>query len=106
MKLVLEIEDIIGLPNALSHITQQGDTIMQAIQDFAAAQTATLKQIDDGLNALAGDVNNLDAQIAALTAQLGVLSPEDQAALGAVTASSAALVAKVQALDALTPPAP
>lgn len=81
-----------------------GENIMSAISDFAAKQSAFNDQMDAAITAIAADVKSLDDQIAALQASSGAVTAEDQALLDGITAKSAELLAKVQAVDALTPP--
>ena len=81
-----------------------GENIMSKISDFAAAQSAFNDQMDAAITAIQADVKNLDDQIAALQASSGTITPEDQALLDGITAKSAELLAKVKAVDDMTPP--
>lgn len=77
---------------------------MSAISEFAAKQNAFNDQIDTAITDLQGDVKNLADQIAALQNSPGTITPEDQALLDGITARTQAVVDKLNALDALTPP--
>ncbi len=79
--------------------------LMSAISDFAAKQTAFNARIDAGITGISGDVQKLNALIAQLQSSPGSITPEDQAALDALQTQGDALSTKVEALDALTPPA-
>ena len=92
--------------------------IMQAIDNFAAAQraynTAQATAIDGLVSSLAGvtqDVVDLQAKIVELQNSPGTLTPADQANLDEMQADGAALVTRLQgvqsalgALDAQNPP--
>lgn len=77
---------------------------MSAISEFAAKQAASNARIGAAISGITGDVTNLSAQIAALQASSGVLTVEDQALLDGIQAQGEALVAKLEALDAITAP--
>lgn len=77
---------------------------MTAIADFSAKMTAFFDRQDAAVADLQGDVDNLTAQIAALQASAGTVTPEDQAALDAIQARAQTVSDKLDALDALTPP--
>ena len=83
-----------------------GENIMSKISDFAAAQTAFNDRMDKAIADIVEDVKNLNAQIAALQASSGTITPEDQALLDKLQAQGAALADKLDAADALTPPVP
>jgi hypothetical protein len=82
---------------------------MTIITDFIAAQLAhneaTSKAIDDVATEI-GALNNTIATLKAAQGQTAPLTPEETAAMAALETSGAALQAKAQALDTLTPPAP
>ncbi len=78
--------------------------IMSAISDFAAKQAAFQARIDTAIADLQGDVKSLNDQITALQNSAGGITPEDQALLDGITATSSAVADKLDALDALTPP--
>ena len=77
---------------------------MSAISDFAAAQNAFNDAMDASIAGLQGDIKALDDLIAQLQASAGQISAEDQALLDALQVRSKAMVDKLAALDALTPP--
>ena len=79
---------------------------MSSISDFAAAQAAFNDRIDAAVSGLTGDIQTLSAQIAELQASQGTISPEDQALLDAIQARAESITVRLEALDALTPPAP
>jgi hypothetical protein len=88
----------------LNDIDERLVKLMGAFEDFVAAQTAHNTAVSVSLDGISGDINNLNAQIAALQAAAGGLTAEQQTALDALSAAGAALEAKAAALDALTPP--
>lgn len=79
--------------------------LMSAISDFAAKQSAFNTRIDSAITGLQGDVQTLNDTITKLQNSPGTVTPEDQAALDTLQAQGDALSAKLEALDALTPPA-
>lgn len=78
---------------------------MATVQDFVAQSTVFFDRMDTAVTDLQGDVDNLTKQIADLKANAGGLSPTDQAALDAVSTRVSGIADKLDALDALTPPA-
>ncbi len=78
--------------------------IMSAISDFTAKVQAFFDRQDTAITDLQGDVKTLNDQIAALQASNGAITPEDQAALDAITERASAVSDKLDALDQLTPP--
>ncbi len=85
----------------LNHVL---NTIMSAISDFAAAQSAFQDQIDTAVSGLTGDVKNLADQIAKLQSTPGTITAEDQALLDGIQTRTKGIADKLAALDALTPP--
>lgn len=81
-----------------------GEKIMTVIADFVAAQNAFNDKMDVAIADIQADIKFLNDQIAAL--QLNQINPDDQAALDALKARTQAMADKLDALDALTPPAP
>lgn len=77
---------------------------MSQISDFAAAQNAFQDRIDVAVAGITDDVAGLNETIAKLQASPGTITPEDQAMLNDLEARGAAVAAKLEALDALTPP--
>lgn len=103
--------------NATIHLYQHGgnsadhaeilcklEKIMSAISDFAAKVQAHQDAEDTAIAGLTGDVQNLNAQIAALQASQGTITPADQALLDGIEARGQTISDKLAALDALTPP--
>jgi hypothetical protein len=109
------LDRIFALLEAVS-LTQEFQ--MSQIDDFIAQQTAfntanseAIATMSGAVDGVSGDIANLAAQIAALQAAAGGLTPEQQAALAAITDTSGVVSAKLgglsaalAALDALTPP--
>jgi len=78
--------------------------IMSAISDFTTKVQAFFDRQDKAITDLQDDVKTLNDQIAALQASNGAITPEDQAALDAITERASTISDKLDALDALTPP--
>jgi hypothetical protein len=93
------------LARTLSDIHHKLERIMSAISDFAAKMTAFTDRQDKAVADLQGDVKSLQDQIAALQASPGTITPEDQALLDGIQAHASTVADKLDALDALTPPA-
>lgn len=91
----------IATTEQLNHATHK---IMSAISDFAAQMTTFQDQQDTAIANLQGDVKSLTDQIAALQASPGTITPADQALLDGIQTRASAVAAKLNALDALTPP--
>ena len=83
-----------------------GAALMSKISEFAQAQNAFNDRLDTAIQGLTGDLAELSRQIAVLQESQGQITPEDQATLDALQARAAAMTAKLEALDALTPPVP
>ena len=81
-------------------------TVTEAIKAFADKQNTFNDRIDVAVTDLQGDVKTLNDLITALQNSAGSISPEDQASLDAIQSRSEAIAVKLEALDALTPPAP
>lgn len=79
--------------------------IMSKIADFAAAMSAFNDRVDAAITDLQGDVKSLNDQITALQNSAGTVTAEDQALLDALQARASSIADKLDALDALTPPA-
>jgi hypothetical protein len=88
----------------LTTLTHLGERIMSAISDFAAAQTAFQDQIDAAVTGLTADVAALNDEIVKLQTTAGQITAEDQALLDGIEARTSAIAAKLDALDAMTPP--
>lgn len=96
---------LLELKFLLNQLTIAGARTMGTLQDFITQQTDFNAALDTSLTGIAGDIQSLNDKIAALVAAQGTLTPEQQAALDALVAGGAALNAKAEALNALTPPA-
>lgn len=80
-------------------------TIMSAISDFATKQNAFNARLDTAIAGVTSDVAALNAKIEELQNTPGAITPEDQALLDEIETRSDAITTKMEALDALTPPA-
>lgn len=81
------------------------EKVMSAISDFADKMKVHNDHVDIAISGLQGDVAELNRQIAALQASQGQITPADQALLDEIEARAATIHDKLDALDALTPPA-
>lgn len=90
----------------LSALKHMGETIMSAISDFAAKQTAFNTELASDLTDLGTKIDALNAQIATLQNSPGTISPEDQATLDSLQAAGQALATQADTLAGKTPPAP
>lgn len=79
---------------------------MSAISDFVAKQNAHNDRQDKALEGISGDIKAQAELIAKIQNSPGTLSPEDQKALDDLDARNEAVTGKLEALDAMTPPAP
>lgn len=79
---------------------------MTAISDFAVKQSEYNAEVSADLDAISTSISDLNAQIAALVASQGTVSPDDQAALDSLVAAGTALEVKADALAGKTPPTP
>lgn len=91
-----------AIPKAIIHT---GALIMSAISEFATKQNAHNDKIDTAVSGLQGDVQTLTDTIKKLQESAGQITPEDQALLDAIDARAQGISDKLEALDALTPPA-
>jgi hypothetical protein len=80
--------------------------IMSAISEFAARQQAFNDRQGVAIDGLVADVHSQRDLIIALQNSTGGITPEDQALLDQIDARSATITAKMEALDAETPPTP
>lgn len=78
--------------------------IMSKISEFAEKQNAFNDRVDAAVTGLQGDIQALNDKITELQNSPGQITPEDQALLDAIQTRSEGIAAKVEALDALTPP--
>lgn len=90
----------------LQQLIAMEERIMSAISDFAAKQAAHNTAIDTALSDIQVEIKTLNDQITALQNSAGQVTPADQALLDGMETTVAALQAKAQALDNLTPPTP
>lgn len=91
------------LATALTHMENR---IMTAISDFAAKQTAFNTEIASDLATLKTNIDNLNAQIAALQNSSGTVTPSDQALIDGLVTSGQALSDQADALAGKTAAAP
>jgi peptidoglycan hydrolase CwlO-like protein len=82
----------------------KGKKQMSAISDFADKLKVHTDKADAAIAGLVEDNATLNATIAALQASQGTLTAEDQALLDTIESIAAGQAAKLEALDALTPP--
>lgn len=88
----------------LIHILENQNKIMSAISDFAVKQDAHNAAIVKGIADLATTLDTLNAEIKTLQTSSGAITPEDQATLDRLDAAGTDAVAKLAAIDQLTPP--
>ena len=86
----------------LDHIKE---FIMSVVSDFSDKQNAFFDRQDKAITDLQGDVKFLNDTIATLQNSPGTISAADQASLDAIQARASTISDKLDALDALTPPA-
>jgi outer membrane murein-binding lipoprotein Lpp len=89
-----------------SDLQEIANKIMSAISDFATKQNAFNDRVDTAIAGLTTDVQTLTDKINALQNTPGQITPEDQALLDTIQSRTATIATKLEALDALTPPAP
>lgn len=100
----------LALHRSLSHLATKQDLketeqkLMSAIQQFADKQNAFNRSMGEAITGISGDIQGLNDKITALQNSTGAITPEDQAILDGLEATGKALVDKLSALDALTPP--
>lgn len=78
--------------------------IMTKISEFAEKQAAFNNRMDSAVQGIVGDVAELNRKIEELQNSPGTITPEDQALLDALEVRGDAISAKLEAIDALTPP--
>ena len=76
---------------------------MSQVTDWAAREQADLTAISTTLDGIVSGVAALDELIKKFQGSAGTLSAEDQAALDAISVSSAALVSKAAAISTAPP---
>lgn len=77
---------------------------MSKISEFSDRQKAFHERQDAAIEGLRADVLALNEKITELQNSPGVITPEDQAMLDALEARGQEISAKLEALDAQTPP--
>lgn len=88
----------------LHRLAEMENNIMSKISEFATAQKTFNDRQDAAITGLQGDVKSLTDKIAELQNSAGTVTPEDQALLDDLQTRGEAITAKLEALDALTPP--
>ena len=78
---------------------------MSAVTDFAATVQKNFDALSADIDSIQAGITNLDTLIQGFQNSPGTLSAADQAALDAISANSAALVTKANAIN-VTPPVP
>ena len=78
--------------------------IMSVISEFADRQNTFNDRQEAAIAAVVADVQGLTELITALQASAGQVTPEDQAFLDQIESRASAITAKLDALDAMTPP--
>lgn len=79
--------------------------IMSAISDFATAQTEHNARMDSALSGINDDITALNAKITELQNSPGAITAADQVLLDDLQAQAEALATRIEATDAITPPA-
>lgn len=77
---------------------------MSKISEFSERQNAFNDRVDAAVDGLVEDVAGLKGEIVKLQTTPGPISPEDQALLDGIESRTNAIAAKIEALDAETPP--
>lgn len=88
----------------LKAILKTESNIMSKISEFATKQNTFNDRVDAAVTGLQQDIKTLNDLIEQLQNSPGEITPEDQASLNALEARGDAIAAKLEALDALTPP--
>lgn len=96
---------LVFISQQLSHLARQNTRIMSTISDFVAKQQAFNDQQSTAIDDISTELKTLNDTVTALQNSAGQITPEDQALLDQIQASSQAVTTKLQALDTLTPPA-
>ena len=79
---------------------------MTVIGDFATKQKAFNERLGTAIGGLTDDIAALNKKIGELQRTTGNMTPENEALLDELQAQGEAMATKLEALDALTPPAP
>ena len=103
---ILELKALLkGLQEGQGSITRKLEKVMSKVSEFATAMNAFTDRQDAAVAALQGDVSWLKDKIDQLQNTPGEISAEDQALLDAIQARADSVAVKLEALDAMTPPA-
>jgi hypothetical protein len=95
-----------SIETSLAKLLTLGEKTMTVIGDFAARQREFNDRMDAAISGLTEDIATLNAKILELQTSPGTITPEDQALLDELQARGETISAKLEALNALTPPAP
>jgi len=90
----------------IHEIEKLEEKIMSKISEFAAKVNAHNDKMDTAIGGLTDDVQDLKDLVQQLQNTQGEITAEDQALLDAIETRSGTIAAKLEALDALTPPPP
>lgn len=85
-------------------LTKNHTEIMSKFSDFAAAQKAFNDRQGASIDGIVADVKALNDKITELQKSQGEVSPEDQALLDQLQQQGEALAARLESVDAQTPP--
>lgn len=102
----LKRESLIANEKIICLINKMEVRIMSIISDFAARQNAYNDKLDQAHSGLTDDIQAMKEIIEKFQNTPGAITPEDQALLDELETRAATAVAKAEALDNLTPPAP
>jgi len=89
------------IKHAAHHLKEK---IMSAISDFAAKQNAFEDELDTAVADITNEIKTLNDLVASLQNSAGTVTPADQALLDQIQTRTQGLVAKVKALDTISPP--
>lgn len=103
-KLGRNIENSNNNQAILNRLAEMECKIMTAIETYGEAVNAAFDKIGSAVEGVSSDVQWLKDEIVKLQNTPGPISPSDQAILDGIQARAEAVVAKVEALDALTTP--
>jgi len=85
---------LFGIEELVGRILAQGEMIMSAISDLAAAQDAAFGRINTALAGIQADIQLL---------KQGALSPEDVATIDRLKANAEAIASAVESVDSENP---
>lgn len=101
-----DAEELRSIKSTLASLFTLGERTMSAITDFVAKQKIFNDRMDSAITGVTEDVQFLNDKIQQIQTSTGTLSPEDQQSLNEMQARTEAAVARLEALNALTPPTP